>query len=60
MEIPFELLLFLAEDLLLNERMSIVRELKFAERGMRSGRDLEDQDVADCEFKSSNPEEVRG
>ena len=60
MEIPFELLLFLTEDLLLNERMSIVRELKFPERVMRSGRDLEDQDVADCEFKSSNPEEVRG
>jgi len=31
--------------------MSIVRELKFAERVTRSGRDLEDQDVAEFEFK---------
>jgi len=32
--------------------MSIVRELKFAERVTRSGRDLEDQDVAEFEFKA--------
>jgi len=31
--------------------MSIVRELKFAERVTRSGRDLEDQDVAEFELK---------
>ena len=31
--------------------MSIVRELKFAERVTRSGRDLEDQDVAEFEFE---------
>jgi hypothetical protein len=30
-------------------RMSIVRDLKFAERLTRSGRDLEDQDVAEFE-----------
>jgi len=31
--------------------MSIVRELKFAETVARSGRDLEDQDVAEFELK---------
>jgi hypothetical protein len=31
--------------------MSIGRELKFAERVARSGRDLEDQDVAEFESK---------
>jgi hypothetical protein len=33
-------------------RMSIVRELKFAERVTRSGRDLGDQDVAEFELKA--------
>jgi len=32
---------------------AIVRELEFAERVTRSGRDLEDQDVAAFELKSS-------
>jgi len=33
-------------------RMSSIRELmRFAERVTRSGRDLEDQDVAEFEFK---------
>ena len=31
--------------------MSIVRELKFAERATQSGRDLEDQDIAEFKFK---------
>jgi len=41
-------------------RMSIVRELKFAERIMPSGRDLEDQKLPEFELKAPILKKVSG